>query len=55
MYSGRKDDNLLDNVVLQVATPLKDTHGVYFEKFISSPNLVKTLLQQNIYSIGRSN
>ena len=59
MYLGRKNDtenNLLVSVVLQLDTSLKDTHcTVYFEKFISCPNLVKTLLEQNIYNIGRSN
>ena len=59
MYLGHKQDteyNLRESVVLQVVTSLKDTHGtLYFEKFISSPSLVKLLLEKNIYSIGRSN
>ena len=61
MYLGRKESteyNLGESVVLNLASDLDDTYcTLVFDNFFSSPNLVQTLYDKNIYCIGtvRSN
>ena len=61
MYLGRKESteyNLGESVVLNLASALDDSYcTLVFDNFFASPNLVQTLFDKKIYSIGtvRSN
>ena len=61
MYLGRKESteyNLGESVVLHLASGLDNSYcTLVFDNFFASPNLVQTLFDKNIYSMGtvRSN
>ena len=56
MYLGRKESteyNLGESVVLNLATSWNDSYcTLHFDNFFSKPNLIQTLFEKNIYSIG---